>query len=87
MRNIFLVYVHPILHTAWDIHVLKNYLLFIRNSNLTGHMVFLFAEFGSIMVDNIEKEKNKGKNKKGTGLQYGTRGHRVCRGGEAGEDR
>lgn len=33
---------------AWDILLVKNYLLFIWNSNLTGHLALLFSKSGSL---------------------------------------
>lgn len=33
---------------AWDILLIKNYLLFIWNSNLTGHLALLFSKSGSL---------------------------------------
>ena len=55
----------------------KNVFVVYLKFNLTGNPVFLFAKFSNVKVDAIKKKK-KCKNKKGTGLQLGGRGRRVC---------
>lgn len=39
-------------NTAWDTLMLKNYLLFVSNSELIGHSVFLFANSDNLEAKN-----------------------------------
>lgn len=48
----FLVQVCP--NIAWDIPILKKYLLFIWNSDLTDHPAFLFAKSDNPNQNHVE---------------------------------
>lgn len=53
MNNAFIIFYKFVPNIALDILILKNYSLFILNSNLIGHPIFLLLNLETLVPENF----------------------------------